>query len=73
MSGTFNSGQLAMKYNVPLFVVKPSILEDAKGNNILIKLGGIEIDNENAIDIIIKELSNPKTANDNEQKGFEFN
>lgn len=73
MSGTFNSGQLAMKYNIPVFVVKPSIVDDAKGNNDLIKLGGIEIDSESAIDIIKKELSNPKPKNYNEQKGFEFN
>ena len=73
MSGTFNSGQLAMKYNIPVFVVKPSIVEDAKGNNDLIKLGGIEIDSESAIDIIKKELNNPKPKNYNEQKGFEFN
>ena len=46
-----------MKYNVPVFVVKPSIVDVAKGNNDLIKLGGIEIDSESAIDIIKKELS----------------
>ena len=73
MSGTFNSGQLAMKYNVPMFVVNPSIVENAKGNQDLINLGGIEIDNENAINIIKKKLSNPKLKNENQQKGFEFN
>ena len=72
MSGTFNSGQLAIKYNVPTFVVNPSIVENAKGNHELLKLGGIEIDNENAIDIIKKVLSKPKPKIDNQQKGFEF-
>ncbi|AFS47940.1 DNA recombination-mediator protein A [alpha proteobacterium HIMB5] len=73
MSGTFNSGQLAIKYKIPLFVVNPLIVEEAKGNQDLIKMGGIEIDNENAINIIKKELSKPKLKNDDNQKGFEFN
>ena len=33
----------------------------------------IELDSESAIDIIKKELNNPKPKNYNEQKGFEFN
>tara|TARA_Y100000816_G_C26052030_1_gene551700 strand:- start:103 stop:1050 length:948 start_codon:yes stop_codon:yes gene_type:complete len=73
MSGTFNSGQLAIKYNVPMFVVNPLIVENAKGNQELIKLGGIEIDSENGINIIKKVLGNAMPKNDNQQKGFEFN
>jgi len=42
MSGSFNSGKVALDNKIPLFVLKPSIVEDAKGNSDLIKKGGIE-------------------------------
>lgn len=54
-SGTFNAGKNAIKMGLPLFVVGPSELKnDVKisGNKDLIKLGGIEITKENAIEKI---------------------
>ena len=73
MSGTFNSGKLALKYNIPLFVVTPRLVENAKGNQELIKLGGIEIDNKNNIEIIKKNLVKSENQTAIKQKGFEFN
>lgn len=54
-SGTFNAGKNALKMGLPLFVVSPSELSEDKkiaGNEDLIRLGGIEITKENAIEKI---------------------
>ncbi len=57
MSGTFNSGKTSLKYNVPLFVLTPSTVDNAKGNQSLIDQGAIEINSDNALEIIKKNLS----------------
>ena len=57
MSGTFNSGKIALKYNVPLFVLTPSLADNAEGNQNLINLGGIEINPNNALEKIKDNLS----------------
>ena len=73
MSGTFNSGKTALKYNIPLFVLSPSIVDNAKGNQDLIKQGAIEINFENTLEKIKKKLSEP-TLNKNRanQSTFDF-
>ena len=73
MSGTFNSGKTALKYNIPLFVLSPSIVDNAKGNQDLIKQGAVEINLENALEKIKKKLSEP-TLNKNKanQSTFDF-
>ncbi len=47
MSGTFNCGKSALKMGIPVFVLSPYTLKSpAQGNADLIKLGGIEFNNE---------------------------
>ena len=72
MSGTFNSGKIALKYNIPLFVLSPLIVDDAKGNKDLIKQGAIEINLENALETIKKNLSEP-TLKKNKPNQSTFN
>jgi len=73
MSGTFNSGKTALKYNIPLFVLSPLIVDDAKGNKDLIKQGAIEINLENALETIQKNLSElPLKKNKKNQSIFNF-
>jgi DNA processing protein len=72
MSGTFNSGKTALKYNIPLFVLSPSIVDNAKGNKDLIKQGAIEINLENALETIKKKLSEP-TLKKNKPNQSTFN
>ena len=72
MSGTFNSGKTALKYNIPLFVLSPSIVVNAKGNKDLIKQGAIEINLENALETIKKNLSEP-TLKKNKPNQSTFN
>ena len=73
MSGSFNSGKVALENNIPLFVLKRSIVENARGNLDLIKKGGIEVSPENAIEKI-KEILNSKKSikNKEEQSAFDF-
>ena len=73
MSGTFNSGYLALKNNIPLFVLTPSSVDNSLGNKNLIDLGGIEITPDNAIEKIKEHLS--KTVlkeNKDSQTNFNF-
>jgi predicted Rossmann fold nucleotide-binding protein DprA/Smf involved in DNA uptake len=50
MSGTFDAGLTALKYNIPLFVLNPSLLNPAPQGNIdLIKLGGIPLSSGNEL------------------------
>ena len=73
MSGTFNSGNLALKNNIPLFVLTPSFVDNSLGNKNLIGLGGIEITPDNAIEKIKEHLS--KTVlkeNKDSQTNFNF-
>ena len=74
MSGTFNSGNLALKNNIPLFVLTPSFVDNSSGNQKLIDLGGIEITTENAIKKIKEHLSKIVLKKNKEsQKNFNFN
>ena len=57
MSGTFNSGKTSLKHNIPLFVLTPSTVDNAEGNQSLIDQGAIEINPDNALEIIKKNLS----------------
>ena len=59
MSGTFNSGKTSLKHNIPLFVLTPSTVDNAEGNQSLIDQGAIEINPDNALEIIKKNLSKP--------------
>ena len=73
MSGTFNSGNLALKNNIPLFVLTPSFVDNSLGNQKLIDLGGVEITPDNAIEKIKEHLS--KTVfkeNKDSQTNFSF-
>lgn len=50
MSGTFDAGLTALKHNIPLFVLAPSLLNPAPQGNIdLIKMGGIPLSNGNEL------------------------
>lgn len=56
MSGTFDAGKTALKYGLPLFVLSPDCFNtDVKGNEELIKMGGIEVKNEDDILAKLKE------------------
>jgi len=73
MSGSFNSGKVTLENNIPLFVLKPSIVQDARGNIDLINKGGIEINSENAIEKIKEILSSKKISKySEEQSAFDF-
>lgn len=62
MSGTFDSGKTAIQMKLPLFVISPSCFNNPpKGNDDLIKLGGIAIRPEDGIDVIIRHISSPQT------------
>ena len=73
MSGTFNSGKLALKHNIPLFVVTPSFVDNAEGNQNLINLGATEIKPDNTLELIKEKLSK-SISNDNKvnQSTFSF-
>ena len=47
MSGTFASGKSALKHGVPLYVLKPELVENAEGSKSLIKQGAVEITPDN--------------------------
>lgn len=56
MSGTFDAGKTTLKYGLPLFVLSPDCFNtDVKGNEELIKMGGIEVKNEDDILAKLKE------------------
>lgn len=58
-SGTFHAGKNTLKMGLPLFVVSPKELDNGPGsigNSHLIKLGGIEITAENAIEKISRSV-----------------
>jgi len=57
-SGTFASGKSALKYGVPLYVVKPELVENASGNEDLLKMGAYEITPQNALEMIIDQEEN---------------
>ena len=52
MSGTFASGKSALKYGVPLYVLKPELVENAHGNKELIMRGAVEITPDNILQIM---------------------
>lgn len=57
MSGTFDAGVTALNYDIPLFVVKPSLLTPPPiGNEELINRGGIELSNGDELMQFVKEL-----------------
>lgn len=54
MSGSFDAGLSALKMNIPLFVVTPTVLEgDCEGNSRLIDEGGISWNPSDGIDEIM--------------------
>ncbi len=59
MSGTFDAGLTALKYQIPLFVLNPSLLTPTpKGNIDLINIGGISLSNGNELVEYLSKLSN---------------
>ncbi len=59
MSGTFNTGITTLKMGLPLFVVKPSCLDNPPNGNVsLIELGGIGLDGANGAEQIVEHISN---------------
>jgi DNA processing protein len=63
MSGTFDAGKNALKLGVPLFVLSPGFVPTgAIGNRELIKLGGIELNPDSAVDTILSYLSSAQNA-----------
>jgi DNA processing protein len=57
MSGTFDAAKNAIKYNVPLFVLSPRSLKPGGiGNEALIRLGGVEIEQTAAVKTIASQL-----------------
>ena len=73
MSGTFNSGNSALKNNIPLFVLTPSFVDNSLGNKNLIDLGGVEITPDNALEKIKEHLSKTVLKENKEsQTNFNF-
>jgi DNA processing protein len=67
MSGTFDAGVTALRHNIPLFVLNPSLLNTApKGNTDLIKMGGIPLSNGNELVQYLDSLnSSPQIVSTN--------
>ena len=65
MSGTFASGKSAVKYGVPLYVLKPELVENADGNKDLIRQGAVEFTPDNILQI----MSDYEKINLNDGKG----
>lgn len=60
MSGTFDAGRTAIKYQIPLFVLEPSLITPIPQGNIdLIKIGGIPLANANELVQHLDSLSIP--------------
>ena len=58
MSGTFITAKTALDLNLPLFVVNPNCLDNPpKGNEILIALGGYNLDPVNGVEKIVGHIS----------------
>ena len=49
MSGTFDAGKSALEMGIPIFVLSPKVLSNAKGNIDLIRHGGMEFEHGNQI------------------------
>lgn len=63
MSGTFDAGKSSLNMNIPVFVLSPSVIENAPiGNEQLIRAGGIEFRNGTEL---IEYLKNPNEFNKN--------
>lgn len=64
MSGTFDAGKSALELGIPVFVLSPKIVPQAKGNFDLIRRGGIEFENgDQIIEYLTKEESSNKIDN----------
>jgi DNA processing protein len=58
MSGTFDAGKSALELGIPVFVLSPKIVPHAKGNQDLIRRGGVEFENgKQIIEYLEKEES----------------
>lgn len=65
-SGTFDAGKTAISLNIPLFVLTSEVLKNNfEGNNDLIKLGGIPINNGNELIQNLKNLESIIELNKN--------
>jgi DNA processing protein len=63
MSGTFDAGKSALELGIPVFVLSPKIVTQAKGNLDLIRRGGIEFENGNQIiEYLEKKEKNTKES-----------
>jgi len=62
MSGTFDAGKTALGMNIPVFVLSPKIVSQARGNYDLIRLGGIEFENGNQIIEYLEKLGKEDTV-----------
>lgn len=57
MSGTFNAGISALEMGIPLFVISPSAFKKPPpGNKSLINRGGIEIEGEGSIGVLLERI-----------------
>lgn len=60
MSGTFDAGSTTLKYNIPLFVLNPSLLKPAPQGNIdLIKMGGTPLSNGEELEQYLTKIGSP--------------
>ncbi len=68
-SGTFDAGKTAISLNIPLFVLTSEVLKtNYEGNNDLIKLGGIPINNGNELINNLRNLESITESNNNIEK-----
>lgn len=72
-SGTFDAGKTAIGMNIPLFVLTSEVLKnDLKGNNELIKLGGIPINNGTELINYLNNLDSIVTTKKSEPQSLNF-
>jgi len=58
LSGTFATGKAAMELNIPLLVISPEVFDNHPvGNELLIKLGGVEVTPHNVLTNTIDKIS----------------
>jgi DNA processing protein len=63
MSGTFDAGKSALELGIPVFVLSPKIVPHARGNQDLIRRGGVEFENGKQIIEYLEKVESTNVTN----------